>query len=106
MGRKGGGFGTTLVQAFVIIVLSVALVVRISRFGFMERIPIVGPFLFEEQPAQTTTGPVVVEGIQDLNQLATVCWTEYRPDYEGERRHRAGAVFLRGEGSAHSYRRG
>ena len=42
----------------------------------MARIPVVGPFLFEEQPPRTTTGPVVVEGIQDLNRLATVRWTE------------------------------
>jgi hypothetical protein len=76
MGRKGGGFGTTLVLAFVIVVLSVALGLAISRFDFMTRIPVVGPFLFEEQPAQTTTGPVVVEGIQDLDQLATVRWEE------------------------------
>ena len=76
MGRKGGGFGTTLVMAFVIVVLSVALGVAISDFKFLGRIPVVGPFLFEEQPAQTTTGPVVVEGIQGLNQLATVRWKE------------------------------
>ena len=76
MGRKGGGFGTTLVLAFVIVVLSAALGVAISRFDFMARIPVVGPFLFEEQQAQTTTGPVVVEGIQDLDQLATVRWKE------------------------------
>jgi hypothetical protein len=79
MGRKGGGFGTTLVLAFVIVVLSVALGVAISNFNLMGRIPVVGPFLFEEQPAQTTTGPVVVEGIQDLDQLATVRWTESVP---------------------------
>jgi hypothetical protein len=76
MGRKGGGFGTTLVVAFVIVVLSVALGLAISRLDFMARIPVVGPFLFEEQPAQTTTGPVVVEGIQDLDRLATVRWEE------------------------------
>jgi hypothetical protein len=76
VGKKGGGFGTTLVLAFVIVVLSVALGVGISRFDFMARIPVVGPFLFEERPAQTTTGPVVVEGIQDLNRLATVRWKE------------------------------
>jgi hypothetical protein len=76
MGRKGGGFGTTLVLAFVIVVLSVALGVAISRFDFMARIPVVGPFLFEEQPAQTTKGPVVVEGIQDLDRLATLRWKE------------------------------
>jgi Protein of unknown function (DUF4230) len=76
MGRKGGGVGTTLVLAFVIVVLSVALGLAISRFDFMARIPVVGSFLFEEQPAQTTTGPVVVEGIQDLDQLATVRWEE------------------------------
>jgi hypothetical protein len=76
VGKKGGGFGTTLVLAFVIVVLSVALGVGISRYDFMARIPVVGPFLFEEPPAQTTTGPVVVEGIQDLNRLATVRWKE------------------------------
>jgi len=79
MGTKGAGFGTTLVLAFVIAVLSVALGVAISNFNFMERIPVVGPFLFEEQPPRTTTGPVVVEGIQDLDQLATVRWTESVP---------------------------
>ena len=76
MGKKGSGLGTTLVLALVIVVLSVALGVGIGTFGFMERIPVVGPFLLEEQPARTTTGPVVVEGIQDLDQLTTVRWRE------------------------------
>ncbi len=76
MGKKGGGFRSTLVMALLIVVLSVALGVGISRFDFMARIPVVGPFLFEEQPAWTTTSPVVVEGIRDLNQLATVRLTE------------------------------
>jgi hypothetical protein len=76
MGRKGGGLGTTLVLAFVIVLLGVGLGVAISTAGFMERVPIIGPLLFEEEPAQTTTGPVVVEGIRDLDQLATVRWTE------------------------------
>jgi hypothetical protein len=76
LSKKGGGFGTTLFLASVVVMLSVALAVGISRFDFMERIPVVGPLLFEEQPARTTTGPVVVEGIQDLNQLATVRWKE------------------------------
>ncbi len=79
MGKRGGGFGTTLVLALVIVVLSVALGAAISNLDFMARIPVVGPFLFEEQPARTTTGPVVVEGIQDLDQLATVRWTESVP---------------------------
>lgn len=77
---KGSGLVSTLILASVIVVLSVALGVGISsRFDFMERLPIVGPFLFGEQPPQTTTGPVVVEGIQNLNQLATVRWTESVP---------------------------
>ena len=50
--------------------------VGINRFDFMARIPVVGPFIFEEQPARTTTRPVVVEGIRELNQLATVRMTE------------------------------
>jgi hypothetical protein len=56
--------------------LGVGLGAAISTAGFMERLPVVGPLLFEEEPAQTTTTPVVVEGIQDLNQLATVRWKE------------------------------
>ena len=79
MGKKVGGFGTTLVLALIIVVLSVALGVGISRSDFMARVPVVGPLLFEEQPPRTTTGPVVVEGIQDLNRLATVRWTESVP---------------------------
>lgn len=76
MGRKGGGFRATLVMALLIVVLSVALGVGVNRFDFMARIPVVGPFIFEEQPARTTTRPVVVEGIRELNQLATVRMTE------------------------------
>ena len=74
--KKGDGFGSTLVLALVLVVVSVLLGVGISNFGFMSRMPVVGPWLFREQPAQTTTAPVVVEGIQDLDQLATVRWTE------------------------------
>jgi hypothetical protein len=75
VGKRGGGL-TTLVMALLIVFLSVALGIGISRFDFMASIPFVGPFLFEEQPARTTTGPTVVEGIRDLNQLATARWTE------------------------------
>lgn len=74
MGKKGGGFATTLVLALVIVVLGVGLGISVSQLGFTQRLPIVGPFLFEEQPEQTTTGPVLVEGIQDLGQLTTMGW--------------------------------
>ena len=76
---KRGGLGTTLVLALLLVLLSVALGVGISRAGFLAGIPVVGPLLFEEQPARTTTGPTVVEGIQELDQLATVRWTESVP---------------------------
>ena len=72
MGSKGGGLGTTLVLALVIVVLGVGL----ARFG--SSLPIVGPLL-AEKPPRTATGPVVVEGIQELDQLATVRWTESVP---------------------------
>ena len=75
IGKKVGGIGTTFVLALVIVVLSVALGVGIGRFDFMERMPVIGPLL-EDRPPRTTTGPVVVEGIQELDQLATVLWTE------------------------------
>ncbi len=77
--RKGSSFGLTLALAFLVVAASVALGVGISRFDFLGRFPVVGPLLFEEQPARTTTGPVIVEGIRDLDQLATVRWTESVP---------------------------
>ena len=75
MGKKGGGFVTTFVLAFVIVVLSVGLGVGISRFDFAERMPLIGPLL-QEQPPQTATSSVVVEGVRELDQLATVRVTE------------------------------
>ena len=78
MGKRGSGLGTTLVLALVIVCVSVGLGIGISRFDFMGSLPIVGPLL-EEKPARTTTGPVVVEGVQELDQLATVRWTESVP---------------------------
>ena len=75
MGKKGGGFVTTLVLTLVIVVLSVGLGVGISRFDFAERMPLVGPLL-QERPARTTTSPVVVEGVRELDRLATVRVTE------------------------------
>jgi hypothetical protein len=75
IGKKVGGIGTTFVLALVIVVLSVALGVGIGSFDFTERMPVIGPLL-EDRPPRTTTGPVVVEGIQELDQLATVRWTE------------------------------
>ena len=71
--KKGSGLGTTLVLALVIVVLSVLLGVRLANYG--DRLPLLGPF-FVEEPARTTTSPVVVEGIQELDRLATVRWTE------------------------------
>jgi Protein of unknown function (DUF4230) len=76
VGNKGGGLGTTLVLALVIVVLGVALGVGLARFG--SSLPIVGPLL-GEKPPRTTTGPVVVEGMKELDQLATVRWTESVP---------------------------
>jgi hypothetical protein len=71
--KRGSGFGATLALAFVIVLLSVALGVGLTRFG--SSLPFVGT-LFGEQPARTTTSPVVVEGIRELDELATVRWTE------------------------------
>src|SRR5829696_2214419 len=76
MGNKGGGLGTTLVLALVIVVLGIALGVGLARYG--STLPVVGS-LIGEKPPRTTTGPVVVEGIRELDQLATVRWTESVP---------------------------
>jgi hypothetical protein len=47
--------------------------VGLAQYG--DRLPILGT-LFGEEGTRTTTSPVVVEGIQELDQLATVRWTE------------------------------
>jgi hypothetical protein len=71
-GKRESGLGTTLVLALVIVGLSIALGVGLAHYG--ERIPLLG-LLFGGE-TKTTTSPVVVEGIQKLDQLATVRWTE------------------------------
>ena len=72
MGKRSGGLGTTLVLALAVVVLAAGMGVGLSRYGYA--LPVVG-WLFES-PSTTTTSPVVVEGIQDLDQLATVRWKE------------------------------
>lgn len=72
MGRKGGGLGTTFVLAVFIVVLSVGLGLGLARFG--GSLPLVGG-LFGDG-TRTTTSPVVVEGIQKLDQLTTVRMTQ------------------------------
>jgi hypothetical protein len=76
VGRKGGGLGSTLVLALVIVVLGVALGVGLARYG--STLPVVGALL-GEKPPRTTTGPVVIEGIKELDHLSTVRWTESVP---------------------------
>ncbi len=68
---RRGGFGTTLILAVLSVVLAVAVGLGVARYA--DRIPLLAPLV--DRPTQTT-GPVVVEGIQQLNQLATVRWTE------------------------------
>ena len=77
MGKKASGMGATLVLVLVIVLISMGLGIGISRFGFMQGLPFVRALL-EEKPARTT-GPVVVEGVRKLDQLATVRWTESVP---------------------------
>lgn len=72
MGKKGGSLWTTLVYALVIVVLAVGIGLGLSRYGY--RLPVVGWFF--DVPVQTTTSPVVVQGIQRLDQLSTVRFNE------------------------------
>jgi hypothetical protein len=61
-GKRGSGFGITLVLALVIVVLSIALGVGLAG----GRVPLLGPLFGGE--TGTTTGPVVVEGVRRLDQ--------------------------------------
>ena len=67
---KRGGFGTTLALALLLVIVAVAVGIGLARYG--DRVPLLSPLLGE--PTQTS-GPVVVQGIQRLNELATVKWT-------------------------------
>jgi len=73
VGKKSSGVGSALILAVAIVVLGVALGVGLARYG--SALPLLGP-IFGEARTQTTTSPVVVEGVRDLDQLATVSWTE------------------------------
>jgi hypothetical protein len=69
---KSGWFRSVFVPALAIVVVAAALGVGLSQYGY--RLPLIGWFF--EPPTRTITTPVVVEGIQDLNQLATVSMTQ------------------------------
>ncbi len=68
---RRGGFGTTLVLALLFVVLAVAVGLGVARYG--EQVSWLAPLL--GKPTQTT-GTVVVQDIQKLNELATVKWTQ------------------------------
>ncbi|CAN5801170.1 hypothetical protein BH23ACT11_BH23ACT11_30150 [soil metagenome] len=72
-GKKGSGLGTTLAIALLVVIISIAAGVGLARYG--ANLPVVG-WLFGEGQPQTTTSPVVVEGIQKLDRLDTVRMTE------------------------------
>jgi hypothetical protein len=72
MAKRNSGFGTTLVLALATVVLTAGIGVGLSRYGY--RLPVIGWFF--EVPVQSTTSPVVVEGIQRLDHLATVRFNE------------------------------
>ena len=72
-GKKGSQLGTTLVLALVVVALSGAIGVGMARFAVDS--PWLNILLGDPTP-KTTTSPVVVEGIQKLDRLATARWTE------------------------------
>lgn len=72
-GSKKGGVWTTLALAALIVLLAVAAGVGLARYG--SSLPMVG-WLFGEGQPRTTTSPVVVEGVQKLDRLATVRSTQ------------------------------
>jgi hypothetical protein len=62
---RGGGFGTTLAWALVLVVLALAAGIGLARYG--DRVPWLANLMGE--PTQTTES--VVLGVQRLNELAT-----------------------------------
>lgn len=71
--KKSGGIWTTLALALLIVVLAVAGGIGLARYG--SSLPMVG-WLFGDGQPRTTTSPVVVEGVQKLDRLATVRSTQ------------------------------
>ena len=70
-GFRRRGFGITLVLALLFVVLAVAVGLGVARYA--EQASWLAPLLGE--PTHRT-GPVVVQDIQRLNELATVKWTQ------------------------------
>ncbi|MGH3090139.1 MAG: DUF4230 domain-containing protein [Rubrobacteraceae bacterium] len=66
--RKGGRASGRLATVLAALALAVVLGVGLARYG--QELPVIGPII--SGPDTTTTTPVSVEGIQDLNHLATV----------------------------------
>lgn len=72
-GNKDHGLWTALALAALVVAISVAAGVGLARYG--SSLPGV-EWLFGEGPPRTTTSPVVVEGVQELDRLSTVRMTE------------------------------
>ena len=73
-GKKGGsGLLITFLLAVSLVVIFVSVGVGLARYG--SNLPVVG-WLFGEGQPQTTTSPVVLEGIQKLDRLDTVRMTQ------------------------------
>ena len=73
-GKKGGsGLLITFLLAVSLVIISVSVGVGLARYG--SNLPVVG-WLFGEGQPQTTTSPVVLEGIQKLDRLDTVRMTQ------------------------------
>lgn len=71
-GEQRSWFRGVFLPALAIVVLAAAIGVGLVRYGYT--LPVVG--WLSQVPQQTTTSPVVIEGIKDLDQLATVRSTE------------------------------
>lgn len=71
-GEQRSWFRSVFLPALAIVILAAAIGVGLVRYGYT--LPVVG-WLFQV-PQQTTTSPVVIEGIKELDQLATVRATE------------------------------
>lgn len=71
MGKWGSGLGTTLVMALVIVMLAIGIGLGLARYGY--QLPLVG-WIFP--PPIVTEKDVMIDGIQRLDQLATVRFSE------------------------------
>ncbi|WP_119069011.1 DUF4230 domain-containing protein [Rubrobacter indicoceani] len=76
MGKQAGRLVTTFVAALILVVVGIGAGLALVGLPIVANLPLIGP-LFRVDPPETTTGPVTVGALRDLDELATIERKDY-----------------------------